>query len=77
MDVATHTSEDRVERSWFRSRQGARLAVELGAIILIKILVLVVLYLLLFAQPRVPTSPAAMRDHLVESGVQAGRDDRS
>jgi len=66
MDVTTNTADDRIERSWFRSPQGVRLAIELGALILAKILLLVLLYFLLFAQPRVPTSPAAMRDHLVE-----------
>jgi len=76
MDLATPTADHRLERSWFRSPQGVRLAVELAAIILAKIIVLVVLYFLLFAQPRVQTSPAAMRDHLaeshrIESGAQA------
>jgi len=77
MDVTTQTSDDRIERSWFRSPQGVRLAVELGMLILAKILVLVLLYLLLFAQPRVQTSPGAMLDHLVESGARICCDDRS
>jgi hypothetical protein len=82
MDLATHTADDRIERSWFRSPQGVRLAVELAAIILAKIIVLVLLYFFLFAQPRVQTSPAAMRDHLaeshrIESGTWACCDDRS
>ena len=77
MDVTTQTSDDRIERSWFRSPQGVRLAVELGAVILAKIIALILLYLLLFAQPRVQTSPAAMRDHLAETGTWAGCDDRS
>ena len=82
MDLATPTADARLERSWFRSPQGVRLTVELAAIILAKIIVLVVLYFLLFAQPRVQTSPAAMRDHLagsnrIESGAQACCDDRS
>jgi len=67
MDLATPTADTRLERSWFRSPQGLRLAVELAAIILAKIIILGVLYFLLFAQPRVQTSPAAMRDHLAES----------
>ena len=77
MDLATPTADARLERSWFRSPQGVRLAVELAAIILAKIIVLIVLYFLLFAQPRVQTSPAAMRDHLAESGARACCDDRS
>jgi hypothetical protein len=77
MDIATHTAEDRIERSWFRSPQGLRLAIELAAIILAKIIVLVLLYFFLFAQPRAQTSPAAMRDHLVESVAPACCDDRS
>ena len=77
MDGATHTADDRTGGSWFRSPRGLRFAFELGAIILAKIIVLVLLYLFLFAQTRVPTSPAAMRDHLVESGLPARCDDRS
>jgi len=81
MDLATNTADDRIERSWFRSPQGLRLAVELAAIIIAKIIVLVVLYFLLFAEPRVQTSPAAMRDHLAESHrIESGSalcDDRS
>jgi len=77
MDGATHTADDRIERSWFRSPRGLRFAFELAAIILAKIIVIALLYFFLFAQPRVPTSPAAMRDHLAESGVAARRDDRS
>jgi hypothetical protein len=77
MDGATNTADDRIERSWFRSRRGVRFAFELGAIILAKIIVMVLLYFFLFAQTRVPTSPAAMRDHLVESGMPVGCDDRS
>ena len=77
MDGATHTADDRIERSWFRSPRGLRLAFELGAIILAKIIVLIVLYFLLFAQPRVQTSPAAMRDHLAESAMSIRCDDRS
>jgi len=77
MDVATHTADDRIERSWFRSPLGVRLAFELAAVILAKIIALILLYLLLFAQPRVQTSPAAMRDHLAESGTRICCDDRS
>jgi hypothetical protein len=77
MDVTMHTPDDRIDRSWFRSRQGLRLAGELAVIILAKVIALVLLYLFLFAQPRVQTSPAAIRDHLVESGTQACCDDRS
>ncbi|HET7064984.1 MAG TPA: hypothetical protein VFI49_11980 [Rudaea sp.] len=54
-----------------------RLTVELAAIILAKIIVLVLLYFFLFAQPRVQTSPAAMRDHLAETGTRTCCDDRS
>jgi hypothetical protein len=43
--------------------------------------VLVAAVFFLFAQPRVQTSPAAMRDHLadrsIESGARACCDDRS
>jgi hypothetical protein len=77
MDGATHIADDRIERSWFRSPRGLRYAFELGAIILAKIIVLVLLYFLLFAQTRVPTSPAAMRDHLAQSGMPIRCDDRS
>ena len=77
MDLATDTADDRIERSWFRSPQGTRLAIELAAIILAKIIALVLLYLFLFAQQRVQTTPAAMRDHLVESGTRTCCDDRS
>jgi hypothetical protein len=38
---------------------------------------MVLLYFFLFAQPRVPTSPAAMRDHLAESAMSIRCDDRS
>jgi len=77
MDGATHIADDRIERSWFRSPRGRRFALELGAIILAKIIVMALLYLFLFAQARVPTSPAAMRDHLAESGTRICCDDRS
>jgi len=69
MDGATHIADDRIEGSWFRSPRGLRFAFELGAIILAKIIVMVLLYFFLFAQARVPTSPAAMRDHLAETGM--------
>jgi hypothetical protein len=77
MDGATHTADDRIERSWFRSPRGLRFAFELGAIILAKVIVMILLYFFLFAQTRVPTSPAAMRDHLVEASTAVRRDDRS
>jgi hypothetical protein len=77
MDGATHTADDRIERSWFRSPRGLRFAFELGAIVLAKIIVMALLYFFLFAQARVPTTPAAMRDHLAESGMAIRSDDRS
>jgi hypothetical protein len=69
MDGAAHIPDERIEGSWFRSPRGLRFAFELGAIILAKIIVMVLLYFFLFAQVRVPTSPAAMRDHLAETGT--------
>jgi len=77
MDLATHSADEPTGRSWFRSPEGVRLALELAAIILANIIVLVVLYFFLFAGPRVQTSPAAMRDHLAASAAQACCDDRS
>ena len=77
MDVATHISDEHIEGSWFRSPRGLRFTFELGAIILAKIIVMTLLYFFLFSQPRVPTSPAAMRDHLAESGMPIHCDDRS
>jgi hypothetical protein len=76
MDVTTSTADDRVERSWFRSPAGLRLAAELATIILAKLVFLILLYFLFFALPRADTSPAALRSHL-ESLARSGADDRS
>ena len=77
MDSATHIADDRIGRSWFRSPRGRRFAFELGAIILAKIIAMALLYFFLFAQARVPTTPAVMRDHLAESAMPIRCDDRS
>lgn len=76
MDVTTSIAGDRAERSWFRSPAGLRLALELAAVVLAKIVFLTLLYFAFFAQPRADTSPAAVQGHL-QSSVRAGHDDRS
>ncbi len=65
---------ERQTRSWFRSAAGIRFGLEVAAIVLAKIAVLVLLYLAFVApQPRVDTSPAALRDHVAgPSGHGAG-----
>lgn len=67
----------RIERSWFRSPAGVRFAVELGMLIVAKIVFLVLLYFLFFAQPRADTSPAAIQGHLAQPAAHAASDDRS
>jgi hypothetical protein len=56
-------------RSWFRSPAGLRFGVEVGAIVLAKIVVLILLYVVFIApQPRTDTSPASVRAHVLAAG---------
>ena len=66
-----------IERSWFRSPAGVRFALELATLLLAKIVFLVLLYLLFFAQPRADTSPAAIQGYLAQPPAQTATDDRS
>ena len=52
-------------RSWFRSVEGRRFGREVAVLVLIKLAALIVLYCAFVAvQPRIDTSPAALRTHL-------------
>ena len=60
-------------RSWFRSAAGIRFGVEIAAIVLAKIAALILLYLaFVVAQPRIDTSPAALRNHVAGDDVASG-----
>jgi hypothetical protein len=53
-------------RSWFRSAEGIRLGLEVGAIVAAKIALLAVLYFAFVApQPHADTTPAAVRAHVL------------
>ena len=52
-------------RSWFRSVDGRRFGRDIAALVLIKVAALIALYCaFVAAQPRIDTSPAALRAHL-------------
>ena len=53
---------------WFRGKAGRRYGVELGAIVLAKLVLIALLYLLIVAPaPHAGTSPDSMRAHLLEA----------
>ena len=67
-------AESRQTSSWFRSAAGIRFGLEIGALVLAKLVALAVLYYaFVAAQPHVDTSPAALRTHV--AGVAAGDGD--
>ncbi len=51
--------------SWFRSRGGRRFGVEFAAIVLLKLLALIAIWLVCFREPRPDTRPAAIERHLL------------
>jgi hypothetical protein len=54
--------------SWFATRAGRRYGVELGLLVLAKLVLLSALYLLFIApQPRADTSPEAVQSHLLDA----------
>ena len=54
------------EASWFRSRGGRRFGIEFGAIIVLKLVALVLIWFFCIRpQPRADTQPAAVADHLL------------
>ncbi|MEO7430852.1 MAG: cytochrome oxidase putative small subunit CydP [Dokdonella sp.] len=64
------------DRSWFRSRGGRRFGIEFGAIIAIKLALLILLWFVCFRpHPRPDTRPAAVEDHLL-APVQESAHDR-
>ena len=61
--------------SWFRSADGRRYFLALGGIVLLKIALLLALWVALIApQPRVPRTPAAVRQHLIAPSPPAAED---
>lgn len=64
---------DRQTRSWFRSPAGIRFGLEVAALVLAKLAALVVLYYAFVAsQPRIDTSPAALRAHVAGDATRTG-----
>lgn len=63
----------RQSRSWFRSAAGKRFGLEIAALVMAKIAALIVLYCaFVAAQPRVDTSPAALRAHVAGDAAATG-----
>ena len=59
--------------SWFRSAPGIRFGLEIAALVLAKLLALSVLYYaFVAAQPRVDTSPDALRAHVAGDATKTG-----
>jgi hypothetical protein len=59
-------------RSWFNSAAGLRFGIEIGAIVLAKFALLILLYLAFVTpQPRTDTSPTAMRAHVLPAASAA------
>ena len=62
--------------SWFATRTGRRYGIELGFLLLAKLVLLIALYFLFIApQPRTDTSPGAVQNHLLDqtSAVTPGK----
>lgn len=65
----------RVEASWFRSRGGRRFGFEFGAIVVLKLVALTLLWFFCIRpQPRADTAPAAMAEHLTAPAREASDD---
>ena len=63
------------EASWFRSRGGRRFGFEFGAIIVLKLVALVLIWFFCIRpQPRADTHPAAVADHLLAPTREAPDD---
>ncbi|MGN6519470.1 MAG: cytochrome oxidase putative small subunit CydP [Dokdonella sp.] len=64
------------EASWFRSRGGRRFGFEFGAIVVLKLAALVLIWFFCIRPlPRADTHPAAIADHLL-APVHEAPDDR-
>ena len=65
------------EASWFRSRGGRRFGFEFGAIVVLKLVALVLIWFFCIRpQPRADTQPEAVADHVLGPAAHEATHDR-